>query len=373
MERIDRELESKVNLATSLKEEGVALFKQKDFEGALTKFQNGYTNIKDEAESARAAKDICVSLLLNISNCCNNLGKFDRARNMATEVIKLRDDNPKAYYYRGIAQVYLEHFDKAESDYKQLTQLVPSDDPGIKFLRDLIDQKSDEKSRRETALLKSTLKKVPLYKDEETGRRQKPKKDRTRRFTNSVGDSNENIELADLPKEVNTKNPKVYMDITIGDKPEVKRLEFELFLDKFPKTVINFKNLLLGKSKDEKQTYKGSVFHYVGRGDVMEGGDYEYGTGMGGLSIYGGTFNGEKLRYRYSRAGLLSMVNFPPNNIASQFFINFTEASDLDGKAVVIGRIINGMDYLYEFEQVEVDEDGKPKAEFKIIDGGEIK
>jgi hypothetical protein len=80
----------------------------------------------------------------------------------------------------------LEHFDKAESDYKQLTQLVPREDPGIKFLRDLIDQKSDEKSRRETALLKSMLKKDPLYKYEETGRREKPKKDRTRRFANRV-------------------------------------------------------------------------------------------------------------------------------------------------------------------------------------------
>ena len=49
---------------------------------------------------------------------------------------------------------------------------------------------------------------------------------------------------------VNPKNPKVFFDITIGDKP-AGRVEMELFADTCPKTAENFLQLCVGtKNKD---------------------------------------------------------------------------------------------------------------------------
>src|SRR6478736_2107764 len=64
--------------------------------------------------------------------------------------------------------------------------------------------------------------------------------------------------------EVNPKNPRVFFDISIGDKA-AGRIEMELFADTCPKTAENFLQLCVGtKSKDGKTLhYKGSSFHRV--------------------------------------------------------------------------------------------------------------
>jgi cyclophilin family peptidyl-prolyl cis-trans isomerase len=373
MESISRQLETQIHNAKLAKEEGIALFKEKKFKEAIIKFDNGYTYIKDDIESAREAKDVAVSLLLNISNCHNNLAQFDQCKERSTEAIKLRDDNPKAYYYRGIAFAKLEHFDYAEADYKSLCDLVPTDDPGVKYLRDTIDQMKEEKSKREKAFFKSTFNKVSLYDD--IDKNKKPRRDRTRTFEGDTGNNKEieDVEIMNLPKEVNPKNPKIFMEISFGERHERKRLEFELFLDKLPKTVINFKNILLGKSKDPEQKYKGTTFHYLEKGDIMEGGDYQRRDGTGGMSVYGNLYNGEKLRYKFSQGGLLAMVNFGSNNIGSQFFITFKPISELDGKNVVFGRLVSDIDDLREIENVRCHEDGTPYDYVSIIDCGEVK
>lgn len=71
---------------------------------------------------------------------------------------------------------------------------------------------------------------------------------------------------------------KVFFDVEIGGKP-VGRIVFGLFGDICPKTVANFVALATGsKSTDkEKLHYKGSHFHRVIKGFMIQGGDLTSG------------------------------------------------------------------------------------------------
>ncbi|KAK1352703.1 PPIase cyclophilin-type domain-containing protein [Heracleum sosnowskyi] len=170
------------------------------------------------------------------------------------------------------------------------------------------------------------------------------------------------------------KNPLVFMDISIDEGP-AERIVFELFADVVPRTAENFRALCtgekgIGSSTGKPLHFKGTVFHRIIKGFMAQGGDFSKGNGTGGESIYGGKFADENFKMDHSGPGLLSMANGGPGTNGSQFFITFKRVPHLDGKHVVFGKVVKGIDIVKKIEQVGT-ADGKPSQVVKIIGCGE--
>lgn len=172
-----------------------------------------------------------------------------------------------------------------------------------------------------------------------------------------------------------TKNPMVFLDVSI-DGNAAERIIIELFADVVPKTAENFRALCTGEkgvgvSTGKPLHYKGSTFHRIIKGFMAQGGDFSKGNGTGGESIYGGKFADENFKLDHSEAGQLSMANGGPNTNGSQFFIIFKRQPHLDGKHVVFGKVVNGMDIVKKMEQLGTT-DGRTSGLVKIVDCGEV-
>eukprot|EP00124_Ichthyophonus_hoferi_P005366 Ihof_evm1s760 gene=Ihof_evmTU1s760 len=169
-------------------------------------------------------------------------------------------------------------------------------------------------------------------------------------------------------------NPRVFFDIEIqGEKP--RRITFELFADVVPRTAENFRALCTGEkgkgSSGKPLHFKGSGFHRVIPDFMCQGGDFTRGNGTGGESIYGNKFKDENFKRKHTESGLLSMANAGPNTNGSQFFITTAITRHLDGKHVVFGKVIDGMDVVRDMEK-QGTSSGKPKRKITIVDCGEL-
>lgn len=106
---------------------------------------------------------------------------------------------------------------------------------------------------------------------------------------------------------------------------------------------------------------------------MIQGGDLEHKNGVGGESIYGHKFNDENFEFKHTSEGLLSMANAGKNTNGSQFFITCKATPHLDGKHVVFGKVIEGMNLVKKIEDHPAGQNDKPTEEVKIVDCGEIK
>ncbi len=180
-------------------------------------------------------------------------------------------------------------------------------------------------------------------------------------ITNAMPTIEEPTTIEKIVTEI--KNTKSMTTITLTTNKGA--ITIELYDDKAPKTVENFKKLA------QAGFYNGTRFHRVIKGFMIQGGDplsknladaNRWGTGGPGYS-----FEDEIHPDNKNNIGTIAMANSGPNTNGSQFFINVGNNNFLDTKHTVFGRVTAGMDVVTAIENTKTAPGDRPLEEVVIV------
>lgn len=188
---------------------------------------------------------------------------------------------------------------------------------------------------------------------------------------NIVGETHETEHITSTPPS--QLSPQyVFMDVAKQDflkDPFIGKIVIQLHPDVAPKTCMNFAQLCADKK------YVNTPFHRVIKDFMLQGGDIVHQDGTGTYSIYGGegtTFKDEAFVLKHDRAGALSMANSGPDTNGSQFFITTRATPHLDGKHVVFGHVVQGIEFVTDIEREMTDANDSPIRKCYIMNCGVI-
>ena len=295
--------------------------------------------------------DLLLTILANICNCFNKEKDYDSVLKFAFIGVNIKPTT-KLLYFRTIAFANLEDFENAENGLKDLIALFASNgqentqevNDTINYLKELIDSRKkifEEKNKKFSRAIYRQL------------------------FFN-----NKNMKEKILVPGIdpNPLNPFVFFEIQI-ENDNIGKIEFELFKDVVPITVENFRNLCI--EAQEGLTYKNSCINKIIK-DFVIGGGILKNSNEEKKCIYGKYFDDENYTYCHCRRGLLTMDNDGKNKNNSKFLITLKHIPWFDGKHVVFGQVIKGMEIIKQIEDIETDNDDKPLKRITIINCGEI-
>ncbi len=137
-------------------------------------------------------------------------------------------------------------------------------------------------------------------------------------------------------------------------------IALKLYDDKAPKACENF------ATHAKNGFYDGGIFHRVIDGFMIQGGD-PTGTGRGGKSIWGGSFEDEVGNgLAFDRKGILAMANAGPNTNGSQFFITLAPTTWLTDKHTIFGEVSTGLDVVEAIGKTAVGAGDRPVKDVVI-------
>jgi peptidylprolyl isomerase len=349
-ERWQMTTEERIAMAEKLKAEGTVLFKSGSYTEAAAKYEKAANFAVGEGlegnKIPEEERPLFVSCCNNAAMCFVKLKEWTEATAACNKVLEIDSEaktNVKALYRRGLARLHVGLLKESKQDLMAAYNLDSSNKDVRRALSSL-KQANAEAKKKEKAAFGGIFSKVDMYDD---------KKGLI-------------VPSAD--------NPYVFFELKQGDE-DLGRVVMQIYMDIVPKTAENFRALCTGEKGDgtmgKPLHYKGSTFHRVIKDFMIQGGDFTNGDGTGGESIYGEKFEDENFTLKHTGEGVLSMANAGPGTNGSQFFICSRDTPHLDGKHVVFGKVVEGMDIVRKIEDTPTTGD-KPDVDVVIADCGEM-
>ncbi|CAA7021094.1 unnamed protein product [Microthlaspi erraticum] len=170
-------------------------------------------------------------------------------------------------------------------------------------------------------------------------------------------------------------NPKVFFVMSVDNKP-AGRIVMELYATT-PLAAENFRALCTGEKGiglcGKPLHYKGSLIAYIARDLMWYCGDFSNGDRTGNESIYGLGFPHENFTRKHDRPGVLTMTDCGKDNNGSVFQIVMREMPSFDGKQVVVGQVVEGLEVIKKIEEMVTSPDSHtPSKPVRILNCGQM-